>query len=103
MVHQSFVLHSEKDAPEGAYDSHSGITTFNLDEIYSMVRNTYKCNRELGLIASIIDVINHEELHKGFSESQDGQETSNNQDERIFELLSDWVELGRDKGLLNYA
>ena len=100
--HIRFNLDSEKNAPLGSFNTHDGTITINLDEIaYTISEHTY-CNHEANIIATLIDVIIHEELHKNISEAQDNQETFNEQDERVYMVIRDWVEYNKAKSIVNF-
>ena len=89
--HTHFALHSEKNAPCGEFFPHDGSIHVNLDEITEMIDEDALCNFEECLIASIKDIIEHEETHKAISESTLETDTFNEQDERIFMVIRDWL------------
>jgi len=97
-----FNLCSEKNAPKGSFNTHDGTIVINLDEIYYIVETENFCYIEENLIAELIDVLLHEELHKRISESSDDQDTFNEQDERVFRIINDWVYFDRKKSITDY-
>jgi len=94
-------LFSPKDAPRGEFFPHDGSIHINLDEITTDAREEFYCYFEEGLIASIIDILIHEELHKRISESTD-DDTFNEQDERIYMVMRDWIYCGIKKSISQY-
>lgn len=93
--YMSFTTQSPKFAPMGFFSPSDGMITINLDEITNSVQDQCFCNSENVLIETIIDVILHEELHKRFDEADDTHDVINEQDERIFKVIRDWVENGK--------
>ena len=103
MGYQLFSVHSEKDAPLGEYMNHDGTVKINLDEIWDQVEHECYSHREDVLIHTIIDIIIHEDNHKAIAEAQDDTfESFNEQDERIFRLISDWIEFGKATSVIQY-
>lgn len=95
-----FRLFSEKNAPTGQLFHADGTININLDEIWEEAKQ-YKVNTDNMLISILIDVICHEWFHKVINEAVE-IDTSNDQDERIFQLTTDWNQFGINKCLLEY-
>ena len=89
--HTHFALHSEKNAPCGEYFTQDGTIHINLDEITTETDDNSYCNFEECLISTIKDIIEHEETHKAISEATLETDTFNEQDERIFMVIRDWI------------
>jgi hypothetical protein len=86
---------SPKTSSLGYFTPSDGSITVNLDEITDMVEEMYYCNTENVIIDVLIDVLIHEELHKRFDEANETHDVINEQDERIFKVITLWVEQGK--------
>lgn len=96
MSHIHFETVSPKNSGLGYFNTYDGTITINLDELTDECDSTSFCNSENVIIAKLIDVLIHEELHKRFDEAGDeDHEVLNEQDERIFKIIRDYIE--RDK------
>lgn len=104
MGYQMFSVNSEKNAPMGEYMSHDGTVKINLDEIWDQVEHDCFSHREDVLMHTVIDIIVHEDNHKAFAEAQSDNTTEsfNEQDERIFRLISDWIEFEKMTSVIQY-
>ena len=102
MSYQRFVLFSEKNAALGEYHGHDGTCAINLDEIKDEIDGHLLCIGDESYINYLLDTIIHEDTHKFISESIDDQETFNEQDERIFMVIRDWVHYGKLTSIIGY-
>jgi len=93
MSYVHFEVISPKNAGIGYFSTYDGTITINLDELVEDCDSTSFCNSEGVIIAKLIDVLIHEELHKRFDEAGDeNHEVLNEQDERIFKIIRDHTE-----------
>lgn len=87
-----FETTSPKNSGLGYFCVSDGTIAINLDEIaYNVVETTF-CNTENMIIATLLDVIIHEELHKRFDEADETHDIINEQDENIFRSITNWIE-----------
>lgn len=104
MTYQHFAVISEKDAPSAEYESHDGTVKINLDVIWDQTKDYFYSHVRTDIaLFNIIDAIIHEDNHKAIAEAHDPNiESFNEQDERIFRCVSDWIEFDKKISIVQY-